>query len=228
MLLLIMGLSACAETLQSQDIEVPQVMLVEAEQYSGVGWYAVRFSIPWEEGVEPEWYIGTLIAGEIISPLMEQTQQKIDCWRIHRRAVQDRTGHVVSFIFYSSQTDAAMIYQLFKNNKLLAKLRNQHMLVKVIYDPLYNNEKTKIADTSDPAWPVKMRSTWPFFMMGVSQMWLEQIRAFKKEPLNESEMKQSYITIQRKITDLWQHQGQHAVIHHLNSLYAYQPVLLRF
>ena len=46
MLLLVMGLSACADTLKSQDMGAPQVMLVEAEQHSGMGWYAVRFSIP--------------------------------------------------------------------------------------------------------------------------------------------------------------------------------------
>lgn len=225
MVLLIMGLSACTKTLQPQVLEAQQVIQVEAEKNTSMGWYAVRFKIHRENEQEPNWYIGTLIAGEIISPLLRQNQQNIICWRIHRRAVHDKAGHVFSFIFYSSLADAAMIYQQFQKNKLLAKL---HRLVKVTYDPLYNNSQTKIADTSDQAWPQKIRNTWPFFMMGASQMWLEQIRAFKKDSLNETEMKQRYIIIQSKITDLWQQQGKHALIHHLNALYAYQPVLVRF
>ena len=228
MILLSLMLSACTTVMQDPVLEQQQPQVAELNSSrSEKGWYAVRFSIPWEQGVAPEWYIGTLIAGEIISPFLGQSLQKIICWRIHRRAVHDKTGHVFSFIFYSSQTDAAMIYQLFQNNKLLVKL-HQQLLVKVAYDSLYNNSQTTIADTSDTIWPEKIRSTWPFFMMGASQMWLEQIRAFKKETLNEPEMKQRYLIIQSKITDLWQQQGKHALLHHLSALYAYQPVLVRF
>ena len=121
-----------------------------------------------------------------------------------------------------------MIYQHFKNNKVLTKLHRQQLLSEVSYDPLYNNRQTKIADTSDPTWPEKIRSSWPFFMMGASQMWLGQIRAFKQETPDELEIKQRYITIQNNLTDIWQQQGQHALMHHLNALYAYQPVLVRF
>ena len=227
-LLLLMLLSACATTLQPQVMEDQQAVHVESEQLALMGWYAVRFSIPWEKETEPKWYIGTLIASEVISPLLEGDQQNVVCWRMHRRAVHDKMGHVFSFMFYSSQTDAVLIYQHFKSNKILTELRHQQLLSSVSYDSLYNTSQTKIADTSDPVWPEKMRASWPFFIMGASQMWLEQIRAFKKETLNESDIQQRYIAIQSKLTDLWQEQGQHALIHHLNALYAYQPVLVRF
>jgi len=227
-LLLLMFLSACTTTLQPQIMEDPHVLQVKPGQHTLMGWYAIRFSIPWAKETEPKWYVGTLIAGEVISPFLMQSQQNIVFWRMHRRAVQDKTGHVFSFIFYSSQADAVLIYQHFKSNKILTKLRHQQLLSEISYDPLYNNSQTKIADTSDPAWPEKMRSSWPFFMMGVSQMWLEQIRAFKKETLSELDIKQRYITIQNKLTDLWQQQGKHALVHHINALYAYQPLLVRF
>ncbi|NOQ12865.1 MAG: hypothetical protein GQ583_00085 [Methyloprofundus sp.] len=227
-LLLFMGLSACAKILQPQVAEEQDVIQLGLEKHGLMAWYAVRFSILWEKETEPQWYMGTLIAGEVISPLLEQSRQQVVYWRVHRRAVHDKTGHVFSFIFYSSQADAALIYQHFKNNKVLTKLQQQQLLSGVSYDALYNNSQTNIADTSDPLWPEKIRSSWPFFIMGASQMWLEQIRAFKKQTLNESDIKQRYIIIQNNLTDLWQQQGQHALMHHLNALYAYQPVLVRF
>ena len=228
MLWLILVLSACVATGSAPLVEQQQQTQVEPKSKPENGWYAVRFSIFWEKGQEPQWYIGALIAGEIISPLLQQSQQNIACWRIHRRAVRDKAGHVLSFIFYSSQADAAMIYQGFKDHKLLTELRTQHQIDRVEYDALYRNVQTKIADTSDPDWPENMRSTWPFFMMGVSHMWLEQIRAFKKETPNESDMQPRYITIQSKLTELWQQQGQHALLHHLNALYAYEPLFTHF
>jgi len=30
------------------------------------------------------------------------------------------------------------------------------------------------------------------------------------------------------MTDIWQEQGQHAMLHHLNAVYAYQPLLMRY
>lgn len=228
MLLLALVLNACATWAPASIVEQQQQVQVEPKSKSGNGWYAVRFSILWEKGKEPQWYIGTLITGEIISPLLRQSQQEIACWRIHRRAVRDKTGHVLSFIFYSSESDASMIYQGFKDHRLLAELITEHQVDRVEYDSLYRNIQIKIADTSDPSWPENMRSSWPFFMMGVSQMWLEQIRSFKKEDLSEPDMQQRYMTIQSRITALWQQQGQHALLHHLSALYAYEPLFTRF
>lgn len=228
-ILLVLVLNACAITVPSPILEQQRVPHMQefADRYSEKGWSAVRFTISWDKSSDPEWYIGTLIAGEVISPLLRKEQQKIIFWRIHRRAVDDKTGHVFSFIFYSSQVDAALIYQRFRDTKLIAQLRHQQLLLKVTYDAL-DNRQTNLADSSDPAWPETIRSSWPFFMMGASQMWLEQIRIFKKETLNEPDMQQRYQLIQSKMTELWQRQGGHALMHHLNALYAYQPVLVQF
>jgi len=224
--LLLLLLTACATSMPRHQ-QIPgeeETSVLDAEK----GWYAVRFRILWDKSLDPDWYVGTLIAGEFISPVLEQYQQKIVCWRIHRRAVDDNTGHVFSFIFYSSQTDAAIIYRQFKNNKLLADLHRQRVIIKVAYEPLHDNTQTNIADTSDPAWPEEIRRSWPYFIMGASQMWLEQVRDFQKEVLDTPEIEQRYRVIQNKITELWQQQGQHALVHHLSALYAYEPLLTRF
>lgn len=226
--LLITALAACTTTLQPLDITEQQAIQVAPEQQTKMSWYAVRVKIHWEKEQEPNWYFGTLIAGEVISPLLKEYQQSIICWRVHRRAVRDKTGHVFSFIFYSSPADAGKIYQLFQNSKLLTTLLEKKYLDKVSYDPLQIKSPATIADTSDPAWPDEMRNSWPFFMMGASQMWLAQVRSYKQQISDDAELKLRYQGIQASITELWRDQGKHALIHHLNGLYAYQPVLVRF
>ncbi len=227
MIFLIVLLSACVQQTPVRVPEHPQLKVVVPDA-SDKAWYAVRFSLPWEKGQEPAWYLGTLLAGEVLVPLLGQYGQQITCWRIHRRAVQDKTGHVFSFIFFSSETSAIRIYQHLKNDKLLAQLQQQRLLLKVSYDPFVGKSGATLAETSDPGWPESIRETWPYFMMGVSQMWLAQVQALKLDTQDDQDIEPYYQAIQRKITELWQQQGQHAMIHHLNALYAYQPVLMRF
>ena len=191
-------------------------------------WYAARFSLYWEEEQEPDWYLGTLLGGEVITPILVQYGQQIACWRVHRRAVRDGTGHVFSFIFYSSKTSAANIYQQIQSNELLAELQQQQELLKVNYDSLAVITEVALADISDPVWPATIRETWSLFMMGASQMWLAQIEIIKQGTPEEQGMTQRYKSIQDQITEHWQQQGQHALMHHLSALYAYQPVSIRF
>ncbi len=227
-MLFVLVLQACASAFIKPEPKYQYLLQDSLTGGGKKGWYALRFTIPWDKKGEPKWYIGTLIAGEVISPLLMQRRDAIDCWRIHRRAVDDKTGHVFSFIFYSSQANAMLIYQQLKDYKILIELQNQHLITKVSNDPLYRSEQTKIADTSDAAWPEKMRETWPYFMMGASQMWLAQVDAFKQETDESIAIEQRYISLHNKITELWQQQGQHALMHHLNAVYAYQPILVRF
>ncbi|WP_428355583.1 hypothetical protein [Methyloprofundus sp.] len=191
-------------------------------------WYAARLSFNWEQGQVPDWYLGTLIAGEVIAPLLPQYVQQITCWRVHRRAVRDQTGHVFSFIFYSSKASAALIYQQLKENKVLAELQARQRIIKISYDLPAVGAPSLLADTSDPVWPATMRASWPYFMMGASQMWMVQLQNIKDETTEIDAVEQRYQTIQNKLTEQWQEQGQHALIHHLSALYAYQPVPMRF
>lgn len=191
------------------------------------GWYAVRFHLTWDVTQAPEWYLGTWIAGEVIQPILMKYQNQLVYWRVHRRAVNDALGHQFSFIFYSTQRDATEIYQQFEGNMALEALRHQGLLIDVIYDAL-PSQSIGIADTSDPAWPLNIRETWPTFMMGASQMWMAQMQDIRQDMLDETDVQQRYRLIQGNMTELWQAQGQAAFIHHLSALYAYQPTLTRF
>jgi len=225
LILLICLLSACTQRV-APVIEYPRPD--QATLNSDKAWYSVRFSLHREKDQEPDWYLGTLLAGEVIAPILDQYGQHIICWRVHRRAVRDQTGHVFSFIFYSSTASAAMIYQRIQENNLVAELHRQQLLLKVNYAPLTVNLHTILADTSDTTWPESVRQSWPFFMMGASQMWMAQVKTLKQETADNQAIEQRYQIIQGKLNELWQQQGQHALIHHLSALYAYRPVSVRF
>jgi hypothetical protein len=223
--LLVMASACTAKRVPLKDVSLPAP---EMAKNTDKAWYAARFSLNWEAGEEPKWYLGTLLGGEVINPLLAQAAQQLTYWRVHRRAVRDQTGHVFSFIFYSSEASAADIYQQLQSNKLLVLLQHQQELLKVSYDPLTTDLHRVIADTSDPVWPAEVRASWPLFMMGASQMWLAQIEMIKQETPEEQGVALRYKRIQEQVTELWQQQGQHALMHHLSALYAYQPVAIRF
>lgn len=226
MIFLIPLLSACTPPVAALK-ESPQTATIVIND-PDKAWYAARFSFNWEQGQEPDWYLGTLIAGEVIAPLLPQFAAQLTCWRVHRRAVRDSTGHVFSFIFYSSAASAETIYQQIKAHTLLAELQETQRVLKISYDQPAESTQALLADTSDPVWPETMRASWPYFMMGASQMWLAQLQSIKDETLELDTLEQRYQEIQAKLTEQWQEQGQHALIHHLSALYAYQPVLVRF
>lgn len=65
----------------------------------GEGWWYARFHIARPDGEPARWHIGTLLAGEVIAPVIDRHHGDISMWRIHRRASQDEYGHVFSYIF---------------------------------------------------------------------------------------------------------------------------------
>lgn len=191
-------------------------------------WWYVRFRMEWPEQSEPQWYLGALLGGEVIAPLVDQYQQHIDVWRIHRRAVRDESGHQFSFIFYSSVRTARELISTLKQNTVLHELKLQHKILSTGFDDPQQSVKTAIADSSDPHWPLAIQKTWPRFMMGASQMWLNLVTELAGSSNRGELNEQRYRDVQQQITQLWREQGQHAWLHHLSGIYAYQPILIRY
>ena len=68
--------------------------------------------------------------------------------------------------------------------------------------------------------------------MGASQMWLELISETLAElpsrnaALSLAENEQLYKEVNEIITSLWEVNGRHAFLHHLNALFGYNPVIV--
>jgi hypothetical protein len=55
--------------------------------------------------------------------------------------------------------------------------------------------KKEIADTSDPSWPPSLQQSWPYFIMGVSVMYLD----LAQQELDQG--RQGSMSIRRRMID---------------------------
>lgn len=206
----------------------PPAPVQAATEQQSQAWWTVRFILPWDKHSEPKWHLGTLLAGEVIAPLLPQLSPAPRLWRFHRRAKDDAIGFAFSFIFYSSTQVAEQVYASINTSAAVQQFKEKALLTEVVLDDLKNNSKTQVADTSDAEWPEPIRKTWPVFMTGASQMWLDLINELQGEAAQAQSQEEKYQIIETKIALLWQKNGQHAWLHHLSGLYGYTPIAIRY
>ncbi len=222
----LLSLVSCALISPKQDEgKTPETEAIQLPE--GKGWWYVRFHINWPDEI-PHWYIGTLLAGEVIAPILSNNRENIELWRFHRRAVRDGYDHVFSFVFYSSAKTAENIYGEVIKDPLLSRLRKEKMVIRVGLDDLTKITRPDIKDTSDPEWPEIIQSSWPTFIMGASQMWLDLVIDLANKEDSGQEEEILYAEVQNQINKLWMVNGKHVWLHHLNALYAYQPLFMRY
>ena len=196
------------------------------------GWWYARFRIKWPENTEPSWHIDLLLAHKLLAPILDTYKSKITLWRFHRRANRDSEGHQFSLIFYTTSITASRIFNAIQSDPLLRKLKRSGVIIQDVYDDTNKNTLPNIGDTSDGRWNPAIKESWPHFIMGVCQMWLTLItiiagntpQTAKKPSL--SKMIDFYRRVNGTIKTLWRDQGSHALIHHLNAIYGYEPVLV--
>ena len=221
-------LSGCAALTPVENNEPVPVTDAPGETLpDGEGWWYARFHIDWPEEAPISWYMGTLIGGEVIAPVFDERYQDIYIWRVHRRASRDG-GHVFSFIFYSTPQGAQRIYTAIENNVVVKSLLDSGQLTRLVVDDVTRITRPNIEDTSDARWPEPVQKTWPAMIMGVSRMWLDMVSELAAGEYATSDLDAKYRKVQTDLTDIWQDQGQHAMLHHLNAVYAYQPLLMRY
>lgn len=217
-------ISGCAST--PLVINSPQDQPIPAET-SETGWWYARFRLHWPKDAEPTWHIDALLAHDIVSPILDTYRDQVKLWRFHRRAARDGGGHQFSFIFYSSPNSTAKIYRAIESHETLKGLMADGTVERLIFDNTQKIEKPEIQDTSDPAWNEIIQKSWPLYIMGVSEMWLDMIKRLIVYNADKSEpRKQLFQHVHEGITKLWEHEGNHAFFHHLNALFAYKSILV--
>ncbi len=216
-------LISCSNTTAQQQ----QILSTQPETLSpNKNWWYARFVINWPENESPHWYIDVLLADKVIRPVLLQNHEQIKLWRFHRRAGR-KWGHIFSFIFYAEPEVAKKVYSEIGQNPILFNLLDDEVVKKYTTENLSNLKRPNIEDTSDKHWNEIIQKSWPYYIMGVSEMWLDMINLLvtfnkeKQEPILEH-----YLHIQEAITKLWENEGGHAFLHHLNALFAYQPVAI--
>lgn len=208
----------------------PTVAPVETRQVQG--WWHVRFGIAWPENAEPAWNVDMMLADRVVGPVLERHRHGISLWRFHRRASRDGAGHQFSFIFYSSPQRARDVMEDISASMTLKDMKKQGVIVRESYDSTLELPKPKVEDTSDAKWSPHVQKAWPYFIMGVSEMWLRLIQQAReqiqgdKPPQSLADMLNAYKQVNTRIVETWRDEGRHALLHHLNALFGYEPLVV--
>lgn len=222
-------IAGCASVTQLPAEALPRPMPAPAGES---GWWFVRFRMNWPERSEPAWHLDLLVAGEVVKPVLDRHSEDIYLWRFHRRAARDAVGHQFSFIFFAAPETARRVYAGLSQSQTLGMARSSGRIFDVSYDDTAAITRPEIGDTSDPNWSAALRRAWPFYLMGASRMWLDLIAAMAVEapaeqtPPSFDDLDRRYAGINAAITALWQNEGRHAFLHHLNALFGYEPILI--
>ena len=198
---------------------------------SSDGWWFARFRMQWPVGEAVNWHWDLLIAHRIVASVLEQYQDQIRLWRFHRRANRDEAGHQFSFIFFTSAETAGEVFNQLRSNELLSELISAQMVIEDLYDNTDRIAKPRIEDASDQNWPLSIQKNWPYFIMGVSRMWLNLISDAiggmpdSGSPLSLQEIEVQYKKANAAVSELWQNEGQHAFLHHLSAVFGYRAII---
>jgi hypothetical protein len=228
-LLFLVVISGCASPGQGRNHEIKPLKVSELPP--GNGWWAARYRFHWPPDTKPVWYMDLYLAHQVILPRLEEYKSEIPLWRFHRRAARDGGGRQFSFIFYSSPQTARRIFDELKMDPLVHNLKSAEVIEQEVYDDPAKLELPNIEDMGDKNWPAPIQKSWPYYIMGASQMWLNLIVEIAAEnmtdepPSSMAEIEQFYQNVDEILTQLWQKEGRHAFMHHLNALFEYEPLI---
>jgi len=223
-------LSGCAAITPVKTKEIKPATPVAVSAVNN--WWGARFRIEWPRDAEPRWYMGLLIAHQIVRPVLDKYMDEIDLWRFHRRAARDSAGHQFSFLFYASPETATRIFAEIESSELLTDLKFADLIEAAIYDDTTEIAKPNVADSSDKNWSLPIQEVWPYYIMGVSQMWLqlsgdmETAISKDNQPATIQELEGVFQKADAAVSELWQKEGRHAFLHHLNAIFEYKPVVV--
>ena len=106
----------------------------------------------------------------------------------------------------------------------------------VITEALYDCSDTvgspNIEDTGDAGWSSPVKKSWPYFITGVCETWLKLIEEIVNnhsagKKLNSlPKILTFYQEVNNAVNKTWREEGGHSLLHHLNAIFGYEPVLV--
>lgn len=195
------------------------------------GWWSVGVKIRWPPDTAPRFEIDDLLADQVFRPLIVAHEKALPLWRFHRRAARDGNGHQFHFLFYASRETATAVFAAVDRNALLKRLLKAQVIDAVETDDVKTTWRPAIGAMGDPHWSAAVNRAWPYFAMGVSKTWLTLVgidAGNVPASLPVDAMVRRYHIAEAKVREQWQKEGGHAFLHHLNALFGYAPIGIRF
>lgn len=233
MILLSVPLWGCTAAIQTGPPGPPVPSPVQVAEDGEKGWWRVSFHMGWPEDQErPAWHMDLCLAHMVLAPLIGHYEASLVLYRFHRRAVRDREGHRFSFIFYATPETARQVFEDIEADKNVEAMIAYDKVIEVVFDETSGSKDLRVEDTSDPKWSPAVRKSWPYYIMGASRMWLHLIDEVTAEhpdaskPREWPEAEDFYRSVDKAVNELWQKEGRHAFLHHLNALFGYESLVV--
>lgn len=188
-------------------------------------WYHFKFRF----GFPANWWIDIFLIDKLFRDILAKHRDDLELWRFHRRADDDDAGHQLSLLGYTEENISKSIEEIISKHESIKILLDNNLLkenLKVELD-------ARIEATSDGSWPIELQRSWPYFIMGVSEMILDLIGQLKsaeiqiEDKTEISDVKKYYIGLNERLTAVWHNEGSHAFFHHINALFGYIPLIVR-
>ena len=195
------------------------------------GWWSVAVTIHWPENTAPRFQIDALLADQVFRPLILAHETEMPLWRFHRRAARDQAGHRFRFLFYAPHDTAKAVFEALEADPLLRRLLKTQVIDAVTTDDVAKTWRPDRGAMGDPAWSPPINRAWPYFAMGVSKTWLSLIETdvgTVPVGLPIDALVHRYTIAEAKVREQWRDEGGHAFLHHLNALFGYEPIGIRF
>lgn len=196
------------------------------------GWWRARFQMNWPENKEPAWHMDALLAHRVVAPVLVRHRPEIGLWRFHRRAARDNAGHQFSLLIYAAPDAAKAVFQDISASRDLEKMKREGIIARISMDETGDIRNPKVEDTSDRNWSLPIQQSWPYFIMGASEMWLRLISLYAEsagqvaEEASARELGEFYLGINDLVNKAWQAEGEHAFLHHMNAIFGYEPLVI--
>jgi hypothetical protein len=194
-------------------------------------WWKCNFRIVWPDDSEIDWGMDLLLAHAVVSPVLVKHSNDILYWRFHRRAARDTAGHQFTFMFFSRPEIASVVLSEIADSTVLEDAYNANLIEIVLIDDPDHPQLPNVEDTSDRNWSPDLQKNWPSYIMGTSSLWLGLIdETMQDSPDDYTDIHlllEKYRHANSKITETWRTEGQHALLHHLNAIFGYQPLHIR-
>jgi hypothetical protein len=194
-------------------------------------WHSFRFRMNLPDNENPKWWLDLFVVDTLFRKILSSNREKINLWRFHRRAAKDNSGHQLTLLLYMNKEDSALIDDVIQKSSTLKILKDNKHLREFLYEEGGKN----IENSSDGHWSIEIKKSWPYFINGVSEMLLEMtylIRISVAESLglhpplqDPNDIERLYIKVNERLISLWQNEGGHAFLHHINALFGYVPLL---
>jgi len=209
---------------------------VQYAETAGAAWHACRFRMPYETGTKPDWHVDLILAHRVVAPVLEKYRNDVVFWRFHRRAGPGEAGHQFSFLFYADDEPASELAAAIADSPWLARLQQAGVVTWRSCADRGGWQGPEVAASSDPNWNEDVQRAWPHFIMGVSEFWLDLIRQGTNEEVTQRHpetaqlplLLDEYQALHERVTARWREQGRHALLHHLNAIFGYSPLLMRY